>query len=113
VVAQNFAKSFGAHIRHVERARTPIALDQSHDRVHMARAATHLGARLAADKGQIRLNGLALSTHRRRVCGTLHNLANAMHQKPRGFHAAIEGPLNLPGADSLLAGVNELDRLQP
>jgi hypothetical protein len=36
-----------------------------------------------------------------------------MAKEPRGFHAASERALNLPGAHSLLAGANELDRLQP
>jgi hypothetical protein len=36
-----------------------------------------------------------------------------VHQEPSGFHAAIEGPLNLAGADALLAGGDELDRLKP
>src|SRR5205085_7980728 len=43
----------------------------------------------------------------------LHDLANAMGQEPCGFHAALESALDLPGAHSLLAGADQLDRLQP
>jgi hypothetical protein len=32
------------------------------------------------------------------VIVTLHDFPDAMGQEPRGFHAAIEGPLNLAGA---------------
>src|SRR6202042_3665390 len=42
-----------------------------------------------------------------------HNLADAVDEEPSGFHAAIEGPLDLAGADALLAAADELDRLQP
>jgi hypothetical protein len=36
-----------------------------------------------------------------------------MHQEPCGFHAAIEGPLNLASADAFLARANELNGLKP
>jgi hypothetical protein len=34
-------------------------------------------------------------------------------KEPRGFHAATEHPLNLPGRDAFLAGAHEMDDLQP
>ena len=43
----------------------------------------------------------------------LHDLADAVGQEPSGFHAAIEGPLNLAGANALLAGADKLDGLKP
>jgi hypothetical protein len=43
----------------------------------------------------------------------LHRFANAMGEEPSGFHAAFEHPLNLPGADPLLAGAHQVDDLQP
>ena len=36
-----------------------------------------------------------------------------MAQKPGGFHAAIQHPLNLAGADAFLAGAHQVDDLQP
>jgi len=36
-----------------------------------------------------------------------------VHQEPSGFHAAIERPLHLSSADTLLALANDVDRLKP
>lgn len=38
---------------------------------------------------------------------------DAMRQKPSGFHAANEHPLNLPGRNAFLAGAHQMDDLQP
>ena len=43
----------------------------------------------------------------------LHNLADAMGEEPSGFHAAIERPLYLAGADPLLAADDQLNGLKP
>ena len=42
-----------------------------------------------------------------------HGLADTMPEEPRGLHAAIEHPLNLPGRNAFLAGAHEVDDLQP
>ena len=36
-----------------------------------------------------------------------------MSQEPRGFHAATEGTLKLPGADSLFTATHQVEGLQP
>lgn len=115
VAAQDRVNVLAAHGRHVERPDAAVPLDQREDRIHMAVAVADFGFGLAADIGEIRLKGLALAAHRRAnaILGGLHDLADAVGEEPSGFHAALEGPLNLAGADPLLAGVDELDRLQP
>ena len=36
-----------------------------------------------------------------------------MAEGPRGFHAAIEHPLNLPGRDAFLGAAKQVDDLRP
>ena len=79
----------------------------------MAAAALHLGSRLAADEGHVDLQSLAFASDGRQPRPLAHDFADAVHEEPSGLHAAIEGPLDLPGPNALLAGANELDRLQP
>src|SRR5687768_18601482 len=43
----------------------------------------------------------------------VHGLTDAMPEKPRGLHAAPEHPLNLAGADALLAGAEQVNNLKP
>ena len=69
--------------------------------------------RLAADIGHVRLDGLAFATKRASCRRGLHDLADAVRQEPSGLHAAIEHPLDLAGADALLAGAHQVDGLQP
>lgn len=75
----------------------------------------NLRAGLPAYIGPIGLQRLALAAYRRlkQVIIAPHDRTDAVHQKPCGLHAAIEGPLYLPGANPLLAGANQMDHLQP
>ena len=67
----------------------------------------------ARELGFIAFDNLARATKRARIRRRRHRFAYPMAKEPRGFHAAIERPLNLAGADTFLAGRNELDGLQP
>jgi hypothetical protein len=64
-----------------------------------------------AQIGFVGFDGLAEPTDH--IAVALHGLADAMAQEPRSLHAAIEHPLNLPGADAFLAGAHQVDDLQP
>jgi hypothetical protein len=72
-----------------------------------------LGEGSPAHKGHVRLDGLAFAAERGGVVRRLHDLADAVHEEPSGFHAAIERPLYLAGRDAFLRATNELDGLQP
>jgi hypothetical protein len=84
----------------VERPHATVALDQRENRVHVTSARTHLGIGLPAHIGPVCLDGFALAADwwLKQVVVTLHDLSDTVSQEPRGFHAAIEGPLNLAGA---------------
>jgi hypothetical protein len=43
----------------------------------------------------------------------VHRQPNPMAEKPSGFHAAFEHPLNLSGRNAFLAGAHQMDDLQP
>jgi hypothetical protein len=64
-------------------------------------------------RGVIAPSSAAFPAQRARGVRWLHNLADAVGEKPRGLHAAIEGPLNLAGRDTLLAAADKLDGLKP
>lgn len=42
-----------------------------------------------------------------------HRFADTVSKKPRSFHAVNEHPLNLPGANPLLACAHKMDDLKP
>jgi hypothetical protein len=91
-----------------------VALDQRKDRVFVAAAAAmRLLHRLAADVGHVRLDHLSLTAQRVRIDRRLHNFADAVGEEPSGFHAAIEGPLDLASRNAFLAAADKLDCLQP
>jgi hypothetical protein len=71
------------------------------------------GFRRAGDKGFVRLNDLAGSAHLAGSATAVHREADAVHQEPRGFHAAAKGPLHLAGRDAFLRRANQVDRLKP
>src|ERR1051326_1346049 len=100
VNGDGFAEVVGLDIRHMERPGGAIALDQGENRVHMTRAVAHLAPRLPANIGHARFKGLPRAAHRglKQVIVPLHDLADTMGQEPRGFHAALKSPLDLPGA---------------
>ena len=57
-------------------------------------------------------NRLASAAHRAGVAG-VHRQPNSVTKEPRGFHAAIQHPLNLPRRDAFLAAAQQVDDLQP
>src|SRR5580700_5493178 len=111
---QRRAEVMGAHVRQMRGTGFAVALDQRQDRVHVALSAMlDLGEGTAAHKGHVRLDGLAFAAERGGVVTRLHDLADAVHEEPSGFHAAIEGPLYLAGGNALFRPADELDGLQP
>lgn len=111
VLVEDRMKIIAAHVRHMERPRGTVPLDQREYRVHVAGPTADLGSGLPTDKSQIGLQGFSFAAHRGSAARRCHDLADAVHQEPSSFHAAIEGPLNLSGADALFARGDELDRL--
>jgi hypothetical protein len=66
-----------------------------------------------ADVGGIGFNELAFTAQRVQSAARVHSFTNAVGKMPSGFHAAIEHPLNLAGADTFLAGAHQVNNLQP
>jgi len=115
VAAEYRVQAIGADVRHVEGTSTAVALDQRQNRPHVAGAGVNLGPSLAANIGQVGFESFTFAAHGRADSAVrgLHDLADAVGQEPSGLHAAIEGPLDLPGADPLLAATDQLDGLEP
>jgi hypothetical protein len=115
VARHGAAQGVGANSREVERPYSAVTLDEGNNRLLFGNRQESLGASLAAHISFVDFDGLARAAHRRGEKATLifHGLPNAMGEEPSGFHAAFEHALNLPGADSLLAGAHEMDDLQP
>lgn len=65
-----------------------------------------------ADEGLINLNGAAIvAEHVNRT--KPHSLANAVRHKPRRLVRNLKHPVKLVGANALLAGRHQVDRLKP
>jgi len=110
----DWPKGLGGDVRNMEAAHPPVALDQGQNR-RFRRDATFPVRSLAADEGFITFNNLVLPAKR---VGDInpqfgHRLANAMPEKPCGFHPTLESALKLPGADPLFRGTEQIDRLEP
>lgn len=90
------------------------ALDKAQN-LHIALAAFGTTARFfrAAHFHIIGFNRLAFAAERFNVTGGRQCQANAMPQKPRGFHAAIEHPLNLPRRNAFFGTAKQVDDLKP
>jgi hypothetical protein len=94
----------------------PAALHKTHNRHKVsvaARARSLLGLRRIGEEGFVGFHDLALPAQLPNVAARSHCRANTMGQVPRGFHAATEQPLDLTGADALLAGAHEVNDLKP
>lgn len=65
----------------------------------------------APDEGFVHFDIAARAAERRKIAAA-HDLVDAMRKKPSGLHAAIEGALNLPSADSFLAARDQRDCLE-
>jgi len=97
-------------------ADVTAALDKAHNNRIMGPAPEARRALGLARPRQFRLvglNGLAFSTQRAAIGARSHRKADTVAKVPRGFHAAIEHPLDLTGGDAFLAGAYEVDNLQP
>jgi hypothetical protein len=71
------------------------------------------GLRRAGDERLIGLDDLAKAADRPAAAAAVHRQPDAVHQEPRGFHAAAERALYLAGRDAFLASANQVDRLKP
>lgn len=71
-----------------------------------------LNAAVVANKGLIDFDGSATGTKRRQITRA-HGFANAMPHEPSGFQGNAQSAMKLVGADTLLAGGNKEDGLEP
>lgn len=107
------ARADAAMVKH-DRPDIAAAFDKAQNLdVGLATARTLPGLGRFAHFHIVDFDGLAFAAHRAKVAARCHHEANTVAKVPSGFHAAIEGALKLAGAEALLAGGNELDRLQP
>ena len=88
------------------------AFHQGHDRVLVGVAPADGDALLAADEGFIDFDD-PTSAAEGGECAFSHRLANAVREEPCSLHAARKHPLDLVGADALLAGAHQMNGLQP
>jgi len=117
LIEENWAKLVGSDVANVEGANATAALDQRQDGFLAIDAASKpLTAMpvlfLAADVGFIDFHGFTFAAERAKLA-VLHRFANTVSEKPSGFHAALEHPLNLTGRNALLAGAHQVDHLKP
>jgi len=92
------------------------ALNKAHDLLLMTHATPSLLAVLAisgADVGFVGLDDLATATKRASVRTGGHRFPDAVAKEPSGFHGARQIPLDLTGADPLLAGAHQMNDLKP
>ena len=61
----------------------------------------------------VNFDRLAAATHRGEQDPRPHRFANAMGEEPSGFVRNAQGPVELMGADALLAGGHQVERLKP
>jgi hypothetical protein len=107
-----------AHIAmiQVHGADRTAALDQAeHHRRGLGiqrQASRFTGLGRLGQVGFVRLDGLAEAAQWAGGTGR-HGMTNPMAHEPRGFHAAAEHPLQLPGADAFLGRTHQVDGLQP
>ena len=94
-----------------DRADRAAALNEA-ENLHVVGTRALPGFGRAAKFHIVDLDGLALAAHRRVGAG-VHCQPDTMAEEPRGFHAAIEHPLNLPGRDAFLGAAKQVDDLQP
>ena len=114
------AEGFCGHVWNVETAHGTVALDQRNDGSLVGSALTAGGALpsvlvgfLAANVGFVDFDHLARAAERASDFQVSHCLADAMPEEPRGFHAALKGPLKLAGRNAFLGRAEQIDGLQP
>jgi hypothetical protein len=107
-------ESLSGNVLDVEAADPAIALDQrQHGGLGWDLAFPVCG--LAANESLIALNYLICTAERTRSGYTKlgHRFADAMPEEPRCFQPTLKGTLKLAGADALLRGAKQIDRLKP
>jgi hypothetical protein len=108
------SESLCGYVRDVEAADPAIALDQ---RQHcgLRRDLAFAVCGLATDESLVALDNLICAAERAGIgdAKLSHGLADAMSEEPRGLQAALEGALELAGADALLRRAEQIDRLEP
>jgi hypothetical protein len=107
-------ESLCGYVRDMEAADSAIPLDQ---RQHcgLRRDLAFAVSGLATDESLVALDNLICAAERTGAGDAefSHGLADAMPEEPRGFQAALEGALELAGADPLFRGTEQIDRLEP
>jgi hypothetical protein len=66
---------------------------------------------LAPDEGLVRLDGVVTAQRSQRTVA--HSLTNAVRHEPRRLERHTKGPVELVGADALLAGAEQVEGHQP
>lgn len=117
VLLQDRDNGLGLNVLHMDATNASAALDKRQDGVLVGIAPAllltfRLHALLLADEGFVGLDNAAIAAHRREIASA-HCLADAMAHKPCGFQGHAQGAMQLVRADSLLAGRQQIDRLQP
>lgn len=114
VLLQNPMDGRAGDVGNVERADAALALHKRNNRKGRAGACQLLGT-VAGDVSLIGLHDLPSATKRRGedVMLVNHGFTDAMSEEPCGLHGALQHPLDLAGADALLAGAHQMNDLQP
>src|ERR1700716_3916258 len=99
----------------VKTAGRTAALNEGQDYVLVGRAkAALLGlSQGTTEIGFVGFNNAAVAAHRRHETASAHCFANAMGQEPRRFVSDTQGTVKLMGANALLAGCHQEERLKP
>ena len=102
------------HIRDMEAANPPVALDQ---RQHgsLGRNLALAVCRLATNEGLVAFDNLICAAERigRINSEFSHCLSDAVSEEPRGFQTTAEGSMKLTGGDALFRRAKQVDRLKP
>src|SRR6266852_5738952 len=103
----------GSHAINMKTTCASAALDKRKNDILVSPASAALGlARLPPDEGFIRLDDRTATAHRGKIA-LPHRLAKAMGHEPCGLVGDLEGPMQLMGGNSLLAGRQQMGRLEP
>jgi hypothetical protein len=116
-----FASDVGANDRRkiilldafdMERAGCATPFNKGQNSILVAVSLFDCDTLLVAEESLMNFHGGSIAAHRREIASS-HRFANAVSEKPSGFHAAFEHPLNLAGRDAFLAGAHQVNNLKP
>lgn len=117
VLAQDRRQCLGGQVVDLHGAHlAALAINEGQHVVLVCVAATLLDAfgldgAVVADERLVHFDRAAVAAHGRQIAGT-HGFADAMSQEPRGLVGDAQHAVQLMGADALLAGAHEIDRLE-